>query len=182
MNSLRVRLLVFLGALAFAVAFAVGGATYFSVRAEADALFDYQLRQMALSLRDQGRVSEGERAALQGGEFDYVVQIWSMDGVALYSTRPTPLLPPRAVLGFSNLQLQGATWRVFSAATPLRVVQVAQPLSARDREIGETVGRELVKDGIDTTVIDKEEPRLPDKDDATSSYFDGVEPLPANQG
>ena len=39
----------------------------------------------------------------------------------------------RAVLGFSNVELRGSTWRVFGTATPQRVVQVAQPLAVRRR-------------------------------------------------
>ena len=76
MRSLRLRLFTFLVALAALAALFVGGATYVSVRAEADELFDYHLRQMALSLRDQGRISEDERDALANPEFDYLVQIW----------------------------------------------------------------------------------------------------------
>jgi len=136
MRSLRLRLFTFMVALAALAALVVGAATYVSVRAEADELFDYHLRQMALSLRDQGRISDAERAALANPEFDYVVQIWSVDGVALYSNGPAPLaepLPPRTVLGFSDLRLANTTWRVFGAATPLRVVQVAQPLAVRQR-------------------------------------------------
>ncbi|MDH5330439.1 MAG: sensor histidine kinase N-terminal domain-containing protein, partial [Aquincola sp.] len=136
MRSLRARLFVFLLALAGLSALAVAGATYFSVRAEMDELFDYHLRQMALSLRDQGRIADDERAALQNPEFDYVVQVWSLDGVALYANRPdalAQLLPPRAVLGFSDLRLGGEVWRVYGAATPARVVQVGQPLAVRGR-------------------------------------------------
>ncbi|HEY6511097.1 MAG TPA: ATP-binding protein [Burkholderiaceae bacterium] len=135
MRSLRLRLFTFLIVLTALAALAVGVATYVSVRAEADELFDYHLRQMALSLRDQGRISEGERDALANPEFDYVVQIWSIDGVALYSSAsPPPIeppLPPRTVLGFSDLQWRGTTWRVFGAATAARIVQVAQPLAVR---------------------------------------------------
>jgi two-component system OmpR family sensor kinase/two-component system sensor histidine kinase QseC len=136
MRSLRLRLFTFLLALAALAALFVGGATYVSVRAEADELFDYHLRQMALSLRDQGRISDDERDALANPEFDYLVQIWSVDGVALYSSVPSPVpqpLPQRAVLGFSNVALRGTTWRVFGTATPQRVVQVAQPLAVRRR-------------------------------------------------
>jgi len=64
------------------------------------------------------------------------VQIWSLQGLQLYSSRPqgmTEPLPARAVLGFSNRHLSGQDWRVFSAATPLRVVQVAQPLRVRQK-------------------------------------------------
>jgi len=134
MRSLRLRLFSFLLALAAVVAALVGGATYVSVRAETDALFDYHLRQMALSLRDQGRIADDERAVLANPEFDYVVQVWSIDGVQLYSSVPgrqPALLPPRAVLGFSEVQIEGRRWRIYSAATPLRVVQVGQPLAVR---------------------------------------------------
>jgi two-component system OmpR family sensor kinase/two-component system sensor histidine kinase QseC len=134
LHSLRGRLFAFLLALAGLTALAVGGATYFSVRAEADELFDYHLRQMALSLRDQGRIGDEERDALANPEFDYVVQVWSVEGVTLYTSRPrglTQALPPRAVLGYSQVRMAGEEWRLFAAATPLRVVQVAQPLAVR---------------------------------------------------
>ncbi|HOL36968.1 MAG TPA: ATP-binding protein [Rubrivivax sp.] len=147
MRSLRLRLFSFLLALAAVVAAVVGSATYASVRTEADELFDYQLRQMALSLRDQGRIADDERSALANAEFDYVVQVWSIDGVQLYSSLPgrqTALLPARAVLGFSNVEVDGHTWRVFGAATPLRVVQVGQPLAVRRRLAAEAAGRSVL--------------------------------------
>lgn len=134
--TLRGRLFALLAVLGAVTALAVAGATYVSVRAEADQLFDYQLRQTALSLRDQGQVAPDEAAALADPGLDYVVQIWSLQGLELYSSRPqgmTEPLPARAVLGYSHLRLGGQDWRVFSAATPLRVVQVAQPLAVRQR-------------------------------------------------
>ena len=136
LQTLRGRLFAFLLTLATVTALTVAGATYVSVRAEADELFDYHLQQMAMSLRDQGRVEPDESAALANAEFDYVVQVWSIDGVALYTSRPpglAQLLPPRAVIGFSQLRLADGDWRVYAAATPQRVVQVAQPLSVRRR-------------------------------------------------
>jgi signal transduction histidine kinase len=136
LSTLRGRLFALLAVLGAVTALAVAGATYFSVRAEADQLFDYQLRQTALSLRDQGRVAPDEAASLADPSLDYVVQIWSLQGLELYSSRPqgmTEPLPPRAVLGFSTQRLGGQDWRMFSAATPLRVVQVAQPLAVRQK-------------------------------------------------
>ncbi|PTT80057.1 two-component sensor histidine kinase [Pelomonas sp. HMWF004] len=136
LGTLRGRLFALLALLGAVTALAVAGATYFSVRAEADQLFDYQLRQTALSLRDQGRVAGDEAATLADPSLDYVVQIWSLQGLEIYSSRPqgmTEALPSRAVLGFTNLRLGGQDWRVFSAATPLRVVQVAQPLAVRQK-------------------------------------------------
>lgn len=132
LNSLHWRLFALLAALAAVVALAVGGATYLSVRNETDELFDYQLRQLALGLRDQGRIGEGERAALANPDFDFVVQVWTLDGVSVYSSQPQPRLPGRTVLGWSTLELRGEAWRVFSTATALSVVQVAQPLHVRE--------------------------------------------------
>lgn len=145
--SLRLRLFAFLLALAALTSVAVGGATYFSVRAEADELFDYHLQQMALSLRDQGRIADDESAVLANPDFDYVVQVWTIDGVALYTSRPqglTQALPPRTVLGFSDVDLDGATWRVYGAATPTRVVQVGQPLAVRRRLAAAAAGRSVL--------------------------------------
>lgn len=131
-RSLRLRVFVSLLALAFVAALGVGGATYASVRTEADGLSDYHLQQMALSLRDQGDIPEEERVALRDPDLHYVVQIWSLDGVEIYSSQPSPLLPPRAVVvGFSTAQVNGEAWRVFSAMTPRSVVQVGQPIAAR---------------------------------------------------
>jgi signal transduction histidine kinase len=130
-GSLRLRVFVFLLALACVAALGVAGATYASVRAETDTLFDYHLQQMALSLRDQGDIPEEERVALRDPELHYVVQIWSLDGVEIYSSEPAPLLPPRAVVGLSTTQVGGEAWRVFSAVTPRSVVQVGQPVAVR---------------------------------------------------
>ena len=85
MSSLRGRLLVFLLTRAAAAAAAVATVSYRSVLAETDRIFDYQLRQMALSLRDQGAIAEEERAALEDPAFDYVVQVWTGDGAITIS-------------------------------------------------------------------------------------------------
>src|SRR5262245_54532300 len=99
MTSLRARLLVFLLALAALVAVVAGALTYRGVLRETDQLFDYQLRQMALSLRDQGAIADDERAALADESLDFVVQVWSRDGSVTYSSRARSGLPPRAVMG-----------------------------------------------------------------------------------
>ena len=130
---MRRRLFAFLGLLLVVVALALAAVTYSNVRSEADALFDYQLRQMALSLRDQGGIDREQQAALADPALEVVVQVWTLDGVSVYSSAPTRPLPARTVLGYADVKVDSATWRVFGAATPLRVVQVAQPLAVRRR-------------------------------------------------
>jgi len=131
MPSLRARLFVFLLALAGIAAGAVAGATYVAVRGEIDQLFDYQLRQMALSLRDQGEIAAGDAAALSDEDLDFVVQIWHIDGRVVYSTRAHRALPSRTVLGFADLLVEGVRWRSFGVAARDRVIQVAQPVAIR---------------------------------------------------
>ncbi len=131
MRSIRTRLLVSLLSVVLLSA-AVGGAmTYYNVLRETESLFDYQLRQMALSLRDQGFIAADEAAALASDDFDFVVQIWTVDGTRIYASNPNLSLPPHAVLGFAEIRLGDGTWRLFSTATRDRVIQVAQPLAIR---------------------------------------------------
>ena len=131
MNSIRARLLVTLLAVMLASAAISAAVTYRNVLAEAESLFDYQLRQMALSVRNQGFISPSEAAALADDQLDFVVQIWSLDGSQIYLSRRTPVLPGSAVLGFSDVRVGATTWRLFTTVTRDRAIQVAQPLSVR---------------------------------------------------
>ena len=131
MNSIRARLLLWLLATLAAAALVMGGLTYRSVLGETETLFDYQLRQMALSLRDQGAIAPGQASALADEQLDFVVQIWTADGRGLYASRPHSSLPERASLGFADITAQGQTWRTFGVATRDRVIQVAQPRQIR---------------------------------------------------
>ena len=131
MNSLRARLLLaVLGLLALAVLL-VGSIAYRNVRAQTEALFDYQLRQMALSLRDQGEIAPAQASALVDEQLDFVVQVWTSDGRAIYATRRHEALPQRAQLGFADVRVGAQVWRSFSVAMPARVIQVSQPLAIR---------------------------------------------------
>ncbi len=133
MNSIRARLLLALLGMLALVAVVMGTVTYRSVLAETQTLFDYQLRQMALSLRDQGEIPSDQVGALADEQLDFVVQIWTIDGRSIYATRNHSALPSRALLGLADVGVYGETWRTFSVATPGRVIQVAQPLRIRQR-------------------------------------------------
>ncbi|MGE5864730.1 MAG: ATP-binding protein [Rhizobacter sp.] len=133
MNSIRLRLLLALLAMLATAAAVLGGVTYRNVLVQTEALFDYQLRQMALSLRDQGEIAPSQAGALADGELDFVVQIWSVDGRSIYATRDHANLPARALLGLAEVSVNGQVWRTFSVATRDRVIQVAQPALIRKR-------------------------------------------------
>ena len=131
-RSIRARLLLSLLAALAGAALLVGGLTYRNVLRQTEALFDYQLRQMALSLRDQGEIAPGNAAALQNEDLDFVVQIWQVDGRSVYASRAHPDLPNRTTLGLSEIEVGPERWRSFAVAARDRVIQVAQPVRIRE--------------------------------------------------
>jgi signal transduction histidine kinase len=153
MSSLRGRLLVFLLTLAAVCAVAVAVVTYRSVLRETDQLFDYHLRQMALSLRDQGAIPPEERAALEDPTLDYVVQVWTPDGAVAYSSSVAPGLPRAAVLGFAEVDIDGRSWRLFSTSARGRVIQVGQPLEVREELAAAAAGRSVAPLAIGTPLV-----------------------------
>ncbi len=134
MKSIRLRLLSWLLGCAVLVALAAGWGVYRAALVDADTLFDYQLRQIALSLRDQG-VAQG--FAGPDEPYEMVVQIWDDSGGRIYLSHPSSDLPARATLGFDEVSTRSGDWRVFSIQMRGRTIQVAQPLSVR-RELART--------------------------------------------
>jgi signal transduction histidine kinase len=131
MTSIRSRLLLSLSVLLALATLAMGGATYQRVLAQTEALFDYQLRQMALSLRDQGEITPAQAGAFGDEQLDFVIQVWAVDGRSIYASRPQTALPSRAQLGFADIVVTGKTWRTYSVVSLGRVIQVAQPVQIR---------------------------------------------------
>jgi len=134
MNSIKRQLLFGLLGLVLAAVFLGAAAVYRQTRAELDEVFDYQLRQMALSLRDQAfGASLPAVPASVAEDFDFAIQVWSADGVRLYLSRPQVVLPARAQLGFETVVNGEGAWRVFSLQQQGLVFQVAQPMRVREQ-------------------------------------------------
>jgi signal transduction histidine kinase len=140
-TSLRLRLLVGLLALVVAVSSLAGMLTYRRVLDETSALFDYQLRQMALSLRNQISIAPRIELPPDQGDSDFVIQIWDPFGTRVYLSRPGLPMINRATLGFVDQTLGGEPWRVYSLQTIDGVVQVAQPWRVRERLAGQAALR-----------------------------------------
>jgi signal transduction histidine kinase len=132
MNSLRSRLLLSLLAMLAVAAGVLAAVTYRNVLAETESLFDYQLRQIALALRDQGEIAADQASTLADEQLDFVVQIWTVDGRSIYASRRHSALPARALLGFADVRAGTQVWRTFSVATRDRVIQIAQPREIRE--------------------------------------------------
>jgi two-component system OmpR family sensor kinase len=137
-SSLRARLLASLLAGVVLVGATGGWIVYRNALAEADAFFDYHLRQTALILRDEPvEYLLAPRLPSTDASYDFVVQVWSLDGVRVYLSRPHAVLPQITTLGFSTEKTREGRWRVFGVQAITRVIQVAQPMSVREQRAAE---------------------------------------------
>ena len=132
MTSIRTRLLVALLLLVALASVLAGALTYRRVLAETSTLFDYQLRQMALSLRSQVSLAPRLELPPQQADADFVVQIWDPFGARIYLSRPGLPLVNRVVLGYEDLDLRGDVWRVYGLQTVDGIIQIAQPVRVRE--------------------------------------------------
>jgi len=134
MSSLRARLLGWLLAGVVFIGAAGGWIVYRNALSEADAFFDYHLRQTALILRDQPvEYLLAPQFPPADAAYDFVVQVWSLDGVRVYLSRPHAVLPQITTLGFATVSTSEGRWRVFGVQALTKVIQVAQPMSVRQQ-------------------------------------------------
>jgi two-component system OmpR family sensor kinase/two-component system sensor histidine kinase QseC len=133
MNSIRARLLIALMLLVAGVSLLAATVTYRRVLNETSTLFDYQLRQMALSLRSQITVAPQIEVPPDQGDTDFVIQIWDQFGARVYLSRPGLPLINQTVLGYADLSMQGRPWRAYGLQTVDGVIQIAQPIEVRER-------------------------------------------------
>lgn len=129
-HSLRGRLLWFVLVAIFLAALAQGFTAYRGALQQADAMFDDHLQQVARSMRNSTPLGMPLQEDADETGFDFLVQIWGQDGTQLFRSTHSAL-PPRAVLGFSDVHVDGARFRVYSLQTSQLTVQIAQDLNAR---------------------------------------------------
>jgi two-component system, OmpR family, sensor kinase len=133
-HSLRARLLWSLLAAIVLTAMVQALIAYRTARAEADDIFDYHMQQMAMALRSglpPGAQTPMDHDLIDDDKVDFVVQVWTAEGLRVYQSAARSSLPRRPVMGFSDLQARGTTYRVFSLQTRAQTIQVAQDMAAR---------------------------------------------------
>jgi two-component system OmpR family sensor kinase/two-component system sensor histidine kinase QseC len=132
MRSIRARLLIALLALVTATSLLAGTLTYRRVLAETSTLFDYQLRQMALSLRSQVSLAPRLELPPDQADADFVIQIWDVYGTRVYFSRPGLPLINATTLGYADVRVAGESWRTYGLQTLNGVIQIAQPVRVRE--------------------------------------------------
>jgi two-component system OmpR family sensor kinase/two-component system sensor histidine kinase QseC len=106
--------------------------TYRRVLTETSTLFDYQLRQMALSLRSQIPMAPRLELPPDQADVDFVIQIWDIYGTRVYFSRPGLPLINETALGYADVRVAGQRWRTYGLQTLNGVIQIAQPVRVRE--------------------------------------------------
>ena len=132
--ALGTRLFVFIVAAIALTAVLQGFLAYGNALSQADTLFDYQMQRTAYALRaglpvdakgqPQGTPPEEENN-------DFIVQVWTNEGLRIFESALGTSLPQMAVLGFANVPARDTSYRVFSLQTRSQVIQIAQDISVR---------------------------------------------------
>ncbi len=132
MMSIRRRLLLWL-LLAVMIAIGIAGLSiYYRARVEANQLFDYHLKQIALTLQDHVPDGSDIVGSLEEEiDYDFVIQVWSNGGEKHYLSHPHKALPPRTEPGYRTVSTDEGVWRVFSMRQNELLVQVSQPTEIR---------------------------------------------------
>ena len=132
LNSIRRNLLAALLGAICVVMLLGGWATYRTARDEVGSTFDYQLQQIALSLRDQ--TFQGSAEALTSDEsLDYVIRVWNQTGLTVYYSKLHESLPELTRLGYSTAATSEGEWRVFAIQYHGLTIAVAQPMRVRNQ-------------------------------------------------
>ncbi|MBS0412773.1 MAG: sensor histidine kinase N-terminal domain-containing protein [Proteobacteria bacterium] len=144
--SLRVRLTVLLLLAVLVTALAQAVITWRAARAEVESVFDAQMQRIALSLTGGLAATVLEGSVLDGppGSQELIIQVWRADGIMLYRSPSARLLPPQAVIGFSDVLAAGEPYRVYTLETATQVIQIAQAQSARRRMAGQLALRAVL--------------------------------------
>ncbi|MBG9387546.1 ATP-binding protein [Caenimonas aquaedulcis] len=125
-HSLRRRLLWLVLAAIALVSTLQASTAYRTALQQADTMFDYHLQELARSVHGGVPFTRGDGS----DDHDFQVQIWGPDGAQIFRSAGTAL-PSQAVLGFSDVSVQGVRFRVYSLQTPEHTIQIAQDLDAR---------------------------------------------------
>ena len=132
MRSLRKRLLAWSLVIVLVGGLVAGVVVFQQARAQAADLFDYQLRQLAFTLRDRDFNPSQLAEALHGEGLDFVIQVWASDSRLLYRSHPQISIPGPGQAGFTDVDTALGTWRVYTIWHRGLWIQVAQHRLARE--------------------------------------------------
>ncbi|MDD3676817.1 ATP-binding protein [Thauera propionica] len=128
MNSIRIRLFLWLTLALAVTSVFIGLITYQLAWDGYNRLRDFTLEQVAYTVL-QHEVDPSPTADQSG---QYLSQVWHTDGRLHFSTRP-PIDLPLQTIGHHQLEWAGEEWHVVTVAEGDRIVQVANTVANRGR-------------------------------------------------
>lgn len=133
-NSLRARLLLLLFSAVVITACIQSFIAYRTSLDETNEIFDYQMQQMALSLRPglnfDGYGSNGFHPE-EDESFEFIVQVATADRKILFQSSSSTTLPHRDSTGFSLFDARSTTYKLYTLIHGNQLIQVAQDRSTR---------------------------------------------------
>ena len=133
-RSLRARLLLLLFGAVFLTACVQAFVAYRTSLNETNEIFEYQMEQVARSLRTglsvQGYPIVGFREDTDE-KFEFLIQITNTSGKIVFRSTPEADLPLDVPPGISTFEANGSTYKLFSLVSGDRLIQVAQDRAAR---------------------------------------------------
>lgn len=131
MNSIRHRLLLWLIAGMLAGAAVAGVSMYKLAQDETNELFDYQIKQLALSL--PSALNTAVITSIdEDPEEDNVIQVWDEQGKLLFASHPSRALQRYDQSGVYTVHIKYSPWRIYSTRRNGAYIQVAQPMTVRE--------------------------------------------------
>ena len=130
MNSIRRQLIIPLLSALLLGALIAGAGIYLTVEREFNEVFDYELKQVALSFREDSLGAPIPPPIVEEDD-DLVIQIWNRAGNLVYTSDQLPVMPPRGEPGFSSHSTSDAEWRIFNTNSHGYTVQVSQMTGVR---------------------------------------------------
>ena len=121
-----------------------GLSAYWLAQDEANELFDYQIKQVALSLHSPNELPVTIASADEDTDEDNVVQMWNTQGKLLFTSYPSRTLPHYVKLGLHTVNYQHKPWRIYNTQRQNLFIQVAQPMTVRDELAVDLAGRMLI--------------------------------------
>ena len=127
------------------IAISVAGlSAYWLAQDEANELFDYQIKQVALSFHSTNELPVTMTTADEDLEEDNVVQLWNAQGKLQFTSYPSRALPRYIASGLHTVNYQHKPWRIFNIQRQGLYIQVAQPMTVRDELAAGLAGRMLI--------------------------------------
>src|SRR6185312_2023716 len=113
-SSLRARLLAWLLGGVVLVGVLGGLVVYRNGMGDVRTNFDYHLKETALIMPDQPvDYHWPPPIPSNNAAYDFVVQVWTLDGELIYMSRPHTVLPTFTTIGFSTVNTSSGQWRVY---------------------------------------------------------------------